>query len=472
MDATTELAYAGIAQQARLIAAGEVSSRELVELCLGRIERFDPQLGAFRVVFAERALLEAQQADARRGAGEERPLGGVPLAVKDEMDVAGEATTMGTDANPQPARADAEVVRRLREAGAVVIGKTKMPELGMYPMTQSATWGVTRNPWDTTRSPGGSSGGSAAAVAAGLVGGALAADGGGSIRVPAAYCGLVGVKPQRGRVPLAPHLDAWYGLVVNGVLTRSVEDTALFLDAVAGAPHDPGGPAPPDRPFVRAAHEPAGRWRIAVATRLPPSPLARLDPANRAAVSETAELLRALGHEVREHEIDYGAMTPPPEFTVRYLRGVYDEVGALGEPERLERRTRAMARLGSIVAPALVRWSRAREAQLAARYNEALRDHDVLLTPVTPAPAPRAASHEGLSWLRASLISAATVAYLAPWNLTGQPAASVPAGFDEQGLPRAVQLIARPDEEATLLSLAAQLEGERGWVERRPAAFA
>jgi amidase len=347
-----------------------------------------------------------------------------------------------------------------------------MPELGMFPMTQSATWGVTRNPWDTSRSPGGSSGGSAAAVAAGLVGAAVAADGGGSIRVPAAYCGLVGVKPQRGRVPLAPHLDAWYGLVVNGALTRSVADTALFLDAVAGTPHDPGGPAPPERPFAQAASEPAGRLRIAMATRLPPSPLTRLDPGNREAVSDTAELLRSLGHEVREHEIDFGPMTPSPEFTVRYYRGIYDEVGALSDPNRLERRTRAMARVGSIVEPALVRWSRSREAQLAARYNAALAENDVLLTPVTPAPAPRAASHEGLGWLRASLISAATVAYLAPWNLTGQPAASVPAGFDGEGLPRAVQLIGRPCDEATLLSLAAQIEAERGWPQRRPPAFA
>src|SRR5437660_3636018 len=228
----SELAYAGIARQAELIAAREVSARELLDLYLARIERFDPLLNAFRVVFAERARLQADQADARRGAGETRPLLGVPIAVKDDIDVAGEVTAWGTNAHGAPAQADAEVVRRLREAGAVIIGKTNVPELTIWPFTESATFGVTRNPWDRQRAPGGSSGGSAAAVAAGLVGAALGSDGAGSIRIPAAWCGVFGLKPQRDRVPVAPRQRPWYGLSVNGVLTRSVADTALFLDTV------------------------------------------------------------------------------------------------------------------------------------------------------------------------------------------------------------------------------------------------
>jgi amidase len=181
----TDLAYAGIAKQAELIAAGELSARDLLEIYLERIARYNPRLNAFRVVFAERARMEADQADARRGAGDgSRPLLGVPIAVKDEFDVAGEVTTFGTNAYGEPAREDSEIVRRARAAGAVVIGKTHMPELGAVPWTESATWGVTRNPWELQHSPGGSSGGSAAAVAAGLVGAALAGDGGGSIRFP------------------------------------------------------------------------------------------------------------------------------------------------------------------------------------------------------------------------------------------------------------------------------------------------
>jgi amidase len=225
-----ELAFAGIARQAELIAAGEVSSRELVELYLDRIVRYDGELGAFRVVFAERARLEADQADARRRAGAGRPLLGVPIAVKDDTDVAGEVTAWGTNAHGAPAAADAELVRRMRDAGAIVLGKTNVPEMTLWPFTETATFGVTRNPWDPQRAPGGSSGGSAAAVAAGLVGAATGSDGMGSIRIPSSWCGLFGLKPERGRCPLAPRGQAWYGLSVNGLIARPVADTALFLD--------------------------------------------------------------------------------------------------------------------------------------------------------------------------------------------------------------------------------------------------
>jgi amidase len=477
----TDVAFAGIARQAELIAAGEISSRELVELYLERIARLDRKLNAFRVVLAERALLEADQADARRGAGGERPLLGVPLAVKDEIDVAGEVTTLGTNAYGEPAREDAEVVRRMRAAGAVVIGKTHMPELGAFPWTESPTWGVTRNPWSHERSPGGSSGGSAAAVAAGLVGAALAADGGGSIRFPAAYCGLFGLKTQRGRVPLAPHVDAWGGLVVNGVLTRSVRDSALFYGAIAEGPADPGAPVVPRSPFLDAATAGASAvpqgsaepraLRVAVSSRLPPSPLTRLHPDNRAALEETVVLLRRLGHEVNERELDHGPLAPPVEFTVRYLRSLHEESAALPHPERLERRMRALARLGGLLGPGAVAWARGREPGYAARLNEALADHDVLLTPVTPAPAPRIGACEGRGWLFTTMAAAATVPYAACWNLTGQPACSVPAGFDADGLPRAVQLVGRPNDEATLLRLAAQLEAERPWAASVPPGF-
>jgi amidase len=463
-----DLAYAGIARQAELIADGEVSSRELVDLYLERIKRFNPKLNAFRVVFEERARMEADQADGRRGAGGQRPLLGVPIAVKDEQDVAGELTTCGTNAYGEPAREDSEIVRRVRAAGAVIIGKTQMPELGAFPWTESPTWGVTRNPWKLERSPGGSSGGSAAAVAAGLVGAALAGDGGGSIRIPSAYCGLFGLKTQRGRVPLAPYVNAWHGLVVYGVLTRSVNDSALFYDAIADGPSDPDTPAVPPSSLLGA---PARPLRIAVSSKLPPSPLTKLHRSHREALDQTAVLLRSLGHEVNEREVDHGPAEPAPEFSVIYLRSLHEEVAKFAHPERIERRIRALAAIGGALPHSVVDWALERRASYTERLNAQLVDHDVLLTPVTPAPAPLIGAREGLGWLRTTIAASATVAHVACWNFTGQPACSVPAGFDGDGLPRAVQLVGRANDEATLVALAAQIEAERPWAEDRPPGF-
>jgi amidase len=473
MDAV-DLAYAGIARQAELIAAGEVSSRELVDLYLSRISRFDPRLNSFRVVFDERVRLEADQADARRGAGQEagsRPLLGVPIAVKDDIDVAGEVTTYGTNAYGPPASADAEVVRRLREAGAVIIGKTNVPEMTQWPFTETATFGVTRNPWDMQHAPGGSSGGSAAAVAAGLVGAALGSDGAGSIRIPAAWCGLFGVKPQRGRVSMAPRKRGWHGLSVKGLLARTVADTALFHDVASGAIDIDADRVPaPDVPFVTSAATSPGALRIAYSASFPVGVIAKLDADQRKAFDETVELLRSLGHQLSEQDPDYGPGAIPAVL-VRYLRGIHDNAVAMPYPERLERRTQAMSRLGGLIPQSLLDRALASEPEFTRRLNRVFESHDVLLTPATAAPPPRIGQLQGRGALWTLNTVGGWVPYNGVWNVTGQPAASVPAGFGADGLPRAVQLVGRPGDESTLLSLAGQIERERPWAGQRPPEF-
>ncbi|HEV3230119.1 MAG TPA: amidase [Solirubrobacteraceae bacterium] len=462
-----DLAFSGITRQAELIAQGEVSPRELVQTYLDRIERLDPQLNAFRVVFAERALAEADQAQGRQRAGGERPLLGVPVAIKDDIDVAGEVTAWGGVAHGPPASADAEVVRRLRTAGAIVIGKTNVPELTIWPFTESVRFGVTRNPWNTDRTPGGSSGGSAAAVAAGLVGVALGDDGGGSIRIPAACCGLVGLKPQRGRVSLMPRHRAWHGLSVNGGLTRSVRDTALLLDVIAGAVDGDDDRAPePERSFTESASARPGRLRIAVSAKVPPGLIARVAPEVRRSLDETAELLRSLGHDVSREDPDYGLSGL--SFIARYVRGIHDDAEEVAHPERLEPRTRGMARLGRLVSDrALARILR-REDDQARRINGIFDRHDVVMTPTFATPPPLVGRWEGRGALWTFNGVASFVPYCAAFNHTGQPALAVPAGFTADGLPLSVQLVGRPNDEGTLLSLAAQLEAERRWADRRP----
>lgn len=462
-----EIAFAGAARQAEMVRAGEVSPRELVQLCLDRIARLDPQLNSFRVVLAERALLEAEQAEARLKGGEERPLLGVPIALKDEVDLAGELTTRGTDAFPDLAPADSEMVRRLREAGAIVVGKTLLPELAICGFTESATYGVTRNPWNSQRTPGGSSGGSAAAVAAGLVPIASASDGAGSIRIPAASCGIFGLKPQRGRVPMLPHIEHWNGLSANGCVSRSVLDTALWLDLVSGGSPEPEAPPPPERPFAEAAKSAPGRLRVAHSTAVPRAlaPPTVSTEAKRA-VADTAELLSTLGHDVAQRDPEWGGIGN--DSVPRYLRGIAEDVERVPLPERLERRTRAMGRLGGLIPQGL--FERARRAQQAdaARVNAIFESHDVLMTPVMGGTALPVRRWEGRGALWTLLGMSRFYPYCIPWNHLGNPAMSVPAGFAADGMPLAVQIVGRPGDEATLLSLAAQLEAERPWADERP----
>ncbi|MGN6816776.1 MAG: amidase [Solirubrobacterales bacterium] len=462
-----EIAFAGAARQAEMVRQGEISVTELVGLYLARIQRLDPQLNTFRVVLGERAMLEAEQAEARVRAGEERPLLGVPIALKDTVDLAGELTTFGTDAFPEPAARDGKMVRRLRDAGAIVVGKTLLPELAMFGFTESATYGVTRNPWDPQRTPGGSSGGSGAAVAAGLVPVASASDGAGSIRIPAACCGLFGLKPSKGRISLDPFVEHWNGMSVNGCLSRNVIDTALWLDVTSGGSNDPDAPPPPERPFVEHAQTAPGKLRIAFSTAIPRSAIPpTVDEVAKGAVAEMAEVLRSLGHETAEQAPDWGMIGN--NMIPRYLRGGAEDVASTPEPQRLERRAKGFGRLGRAIPEPVFRNALKARAADAARVNAIFDTHDLLMTPVMGGTAPPVRKWEGMGGLRTVIGMGRFYPYCIPWNHLGNPAMSVPAGFAPDGMPKAVQIIARPGAEGILLSLAAQIEAERPWADRRP----
>ncbi|MGE2723131.1 amidase [Mycolicibacterium pulveris] len=453
---TRELAFAGAAEQARRLAAGTITAPELLELYLDRIARLDPELRAFRTVLADSARQEAGLAQDRLNTGERRPLLGVPVAIKDDVDVAGATTTYGTAAHGPARTADAEVVARLRDAGAVIIGKTAVPEMTIWPFTETVAYGATRNPWNTDYTPGGSSGGSGAAVAAGLTAMALGSDGMGSIRIPSTWCGLFGIKPQRDRVPMAPHDDAWNGLSVNGPLARTVEDAALFLDVTAG-----------QSTFVAAAAKEPGRLRIALSTKVPPPLVARIGKAQRTAVRDAGALLRELGHDVVVADPDYPP-TAVAHALSRYFKGVYDDVQTLPHPERLEARTRAFARIGGLVSAQRMNRIRAAESQLAEAVQTIFDDVDVVLTPGTATGPSRIGAYQRRGAVSTLTLVAARVPFQAIFNVTGQPAAVVPWGADGNGVPTSIQLVGRPFDEATLLSLAAQIEKARPWAHRRP----
>jgi amidase len=464
-----ELAFAGVAGQAQLIRSGEVSAREVVEASLRRIERLDRELNAFRAVYFEQAVAEAKRAQRRLRAKQPPPLLGVPVAIKDNVDVAGDVTTHGTSAYGEPASDDADVVRRIREAGAIIVGKTNLPPLASMSCTESHSFGVTCNPWNTDHSPGGSSGGSAAAVASGMVPAALASDGGGSIRVPAAFCGIFGLKPQRGRISLAPLAEHWHGMSVIGWLARGVADTALLYDLTMGTTEVDRHPTgAPERSFSDAARQTAGKLKIAYSMSVPPgTPGVSPQEEVRGAVLETVERLRSAGHDVQERDPSYG-----PAFIsslIRIVHGVAEEARRLPRWDRLDRRLRSWTRLAEATIPeSSLRWALAQEKTNAARINRIFEDADVLVTPVTSEPPIEIGRWEGRGAVWTINGNAKVIPWPSIWNQTGQPAAAVPAGLDANGLPRSVMLVGRPNDEHTILSLAAQLEAESGWPQWRP----
>ena len=447
------------AQIVERIAAGEASPVAAVEEALSRIEARNPELNAFSVVLANEARERARFLDL--GAGEGRgPLYGVPVAIKEELDVAGCVTTFGGLANSTPAATDGEVVRRLREAGAIVVGKTHMPEFGAWPYTESVAYGYTRNPWRTDVTPGGSSGGTAAAVAAGLVPVGMGGDGGGSIRIPAACCGLFGLKPQRGRVTTSPMAHLWWALGTVGPLSRTVLDSAIVYDVIRGH-------LPTDRwragevgSFVDATRREPGRLRIGWTVK-PVTRGVRPHPEHVAAVRDAARLLTELGHEVRE--IDPHYPDPTAAFVPQFFAGIRTEAADVEHYDRLERRTRETCRLGAWVTPRVIDFALRQTEKVSTKANRVFDEVDVLLTPSMAHRPPKVGVLDGTGTVRASLKAMPAIAYAALWNLAGNPACSVPSATGSDGLPIGCQLVGRTDGEETLFSLAAQLEAARPW---------
>ena len=449
------------------LASGQVTSAELVSDSLRRIDASQSTLNAFRVVLTESALAEAATADRKRAAGQRLPLLGIPIAVKDDVDVAGVATRFGTAADVAPANADAEVVRRLRAAGAVIVGKTNTCELGQWPFTSGPAFGHTRNPWSADHTPGGSSGGSAAAVAAGLVPAAIGSDGAGSVRIPAAWTHLVGIKPQRGRISTWPLPEAFNGITVNGVLARTVSDAAQVLDAASGnAPGDLH--QPPAVEVLDHVGQPPGPLTVAMSTKFPFTGFAaKLHPEILTAMTAIAGRLEDMGHTVRPADPDYGLRTSW-NFLSRSTSGLLEWADRLGPKVTLDKRTESNMRMGRMLSEQILRDARRREAHSQRRIGWIFNIADVVLAPTTALPPPRVDDFDrrgGLSTDRA-MIRACPVTW--PWNLLGWPSINVPAGFTSDGLPIGVQLMGPANSEPLLISLAAALEAVGAWVTDQP----
>jgi amidase len=459
--AVSDLSFAEAGELARLLRRREVSAVELVELYVERIERLDPALNAYVTVDAERARAAA-------AAPLDGPFAGVPIAIKDLTETAGLRTTYSAKALADNVPSfDSAVVRRIREAGFVVLGKTNTPELGTLGVTESELNGVCRNPWDVTRTPGGSSGGAAAAVAAGLAPIAHGSDGGGSIRIPASCCGLVGLKPSRGRVSSAPWPTGLFGLATHAPIGRTVHDVASLLDVMSGYElGDEYVVPPPERPFAEEALRAPGRLRIGV-TVDPPVDVPVADECV-AAVRSTADLLSGLGHDVAE-------VAPPwngEELSRHFLRVWRQGPATSGvDPEQLEPHNRALANdAAKTPAPDLARSLQFLRTE-ARRFLVFWQELDVLVTPTLALPpVPTGWAFEGSEDDPRAVIARQRffVPFTQIFNVTGQPALSLPLQWSGD-LPIGVQFATRPFDEATLVRLGAQLEAERPWAHRRPA---
>src|SRR3954449_10101761 len=470
--AASDLMFTPAGDLAARVRGGELSARELVQASLDRIASVDGELNAFIELDAERALAAADRIEP----GDERPFAGVPIAIKANVPVEGLCMNFASKflEGHRPSHS-AYLVRRLREAGFVVIGTTNMPEFGILPTTEPRHTGPTRNPWDNGRTPGGSSGGAAAAVASGMLPVAHGNDGGGSLRIPASCCGLVGLKPSRGRVSRGPDLGESY-LASDGVLTRTVTETALLLDVLSGYEVGDATWAPrPVEPYAVSIRRDPGRLRVAMTADNAFG--AEVDPECLRGMHATADLLASLGHEVEE-----AAPSVPGPDTLRIFTGVFGPHVSLGiaygemlagrppQEDEIEPLSRAISELSRGMTSVEYLAALAQLQALARGVIAFFAEYDVLFTPAL-AERPLAIGEcdgQGEDPMADFIRSARFTPYAALFNVTGQPAISVPAGFGDDGLPTNAHLVGKPLGEETLLQIAFQLEGARPPSGRRP----
>jgi len=462
----TDLAFTSALEQAQLIRQGQFSPLELVELYLSRIQQFNPQLGCYFTVATDMALADAkaktEQLTQIKDSAELPPFFGVPIAIKDLTSVQGLPCSYGTPLlKDKIAPYDDGVVTRIKQAGFIILGKTATSEVGSLPYTEPPGFPPARNPWNLEYTPGGSSGGAAAAVAAGLCPIAQGSDGGGSVRGPASCCGVVGIKPARGRVSFAPVGDRQNGIATNGSIARTVADAAALLDVMSGyIPGDPYWLPDPEVSFLEATRQPLGQLRIAFSTTIPP--LGDAAEVCQQAVHETARRLEEMGHQVEPGCPDFSALIEP--FQKVWQAGVT----ATGIP------VAALSPMNQWIAA---------QSGSAGEYLQAVAQMqitsrqivgffetvDVLVLPVYMHPTIRVGEWADLSPEETLQNIIRWIAPCPPFNASGLPAIAIPTGFDSRGLPVGVQLVGRPAAEATLIALATRLEATNPGIHQRPA---
>ena len=464
----TDLAFTSALEQARLIKQRQISPLELTQLYLSRIEQYDHEIGSFYHVATAMAIADAQQKTTQIAKALDTqdlpPFFGVPIGIKDLKSVAGMPITYGVPAlQNQVAKYDEGIVTKVKQAGFIILGKTATSQLGSLPYTEPEGFPPTRNPWNLDYTPGGSSGGSSAAVAAGFCSIALGGDAGGSVRGPAACCGLVGIKPSRGRISFAPVGDRLSGLATHGVMTRTVADAAAFLDLSTGyITGDPYWLPEPETPFLQAASLPLPPLKIGYTTSL--LPVGEPDPECQQSMTNIVRQLEAMGHKSIPLAIDLSSLIEP--FKIVWSTAV----AASGIPsEALSPMNKWVLSQSGTAGEYL---QAVTQMQLFARQIIGMFDRvDVLVAPTYMHPAievkewvdchPEDTFQKIVNWILPC----------PPFNVTGQPAINIPSGFDRNGVPLGVQLVGKPNSEATIFALASQLEQARPWSQLRPEQF-